>query len=827
MQLYGTSYLFVRIALTGQQTVQPAIKSKLHRQRPRWQRLTISAGAGLVLLLGGALGKAALSQAAPHFLDHLPGWLASLYGAPWWMQVLITLGLGALAFGVAWVLLAERQRQQTEGEEQTEQEHAAQSKLLREEVGTHVQTMDEHLVSGFKEVAGLLKQPPAPSTKETPPNVSAPSGLPRAVAFIGREQTLASLMADLRQGRAVGVFALFGMGGVGKTALAAEAVAQLSGDMQTFPGGTAWVPCEDAQGAAGLNEVWVRVARALNLSQVAAMPDEAQRRAALQMALMEGPLRLLALDNVDGLKVEELLETLMIQGHTVLLLTARQKVAPHRLHVLELAPLEPPDARALFLRRLHENDPARPTPVDETDLDGLLELVGGLPLAIELSAAYAGEQGLPLWSVRQEVERDGIHAEAFKDLASPAARRALSACFDRSWRRLNERQQQLFAGLSLLEGPSFPRAAALALAEPAAKGTGRKEPASIPAGDLARLLTSSLVERLPNERLRLHPLLRDYAVARLTTLPAEQVESLGAAVLVFWLAYIEAHPGYEGMDTLEVEAPGLLSAVAWAHNHALHSMVLNLASKLSRFWFARSRIDDAKKALPWALEAAQALNDLEAERWATHEQAELDRRLGQLKEARAGFDRTLELAHMLSNPAAEEIALHQIALLDVRTGRLTEARAGYERALALARQLGDLAAEQQELHGLAVLDARTGHLDEARTGHERALALARQISDPVAEAEELRNIGAFIGQRGEPERGRTLIKQSLTICEKLGDVNSIGECFQFLAWIDEKELSMRKQAIQYYREALRCFEQVQSPSAEDVRVELRRLGEQA
>ena len=84
----------------------------------------------------------------------------------------------------------------------------------------------------------------------------------------------------------------------------------------------------------------------------------------------------------------------------------------------------------------------------------------------------------------------------------------------------------------------------------------------------------------------------------------------------------------------------------------------------------------------------------------------------------------------LGDLAAEREEVHSLAVLDRQMGRLAEARAGYERALALARQLGDRQPSGTEVHGLAVLDEQTGRLAEARAGYERALALARQLGDP-------------------------------------------------------------------------------------------------
>ena len=243
----------------------------------------------------------------------------------------------------------------------------------------------------------------------------APAGLPRAVSLVGRDGALAELMAKLRAGDAMGVFAVQGMGGIGKTALAAEVVARLAEDQSAFPGGAAWIACEGLEGEAGLAEVWARVARALGHEPVAALADAQARRAGLAAALAQQKRLLLALDNVEpGLDADALLDTLAVRGHTALLLTARQQIAPHRLRAIELPPLPPPEGASLFRERLGQIDAARPNAQDEPAIPNLLAAVGGLPLAIELTAAYAGMQRLAL---EQRAARGGAGRPARRRLS--------------------------------------------------------------------------------------------------------------------------------------------------------------------------------------------------------------------------------------------------------------------------------------------------------------------------------------------------------------------------------------------------------------------------
>ncbi|HEX6798449.1 MAG TPA: NB-ARC domain-containing protein [Ktedonobacterales bacterium] len=612
--------------------------------------------------------------------------------------------------------------------------------------------------------------------------------MPRHGALVGRADLLPGLLQRLTAGDDIGIFALGGIGGVGKTALAVAAVSDLADDAQTFPGGVIWIPCTDQIGETGLNTLVERIARDLRLEDVLAETDLSARRQTLAAALASRPRTLLALDNVEpGLDAEAALAILIAPGHTTLLLTARDHIAQGHLRTIDVSPLPPDDAEALFARRLaQDTGDARPSEAERAEIAPLVAAVERLPLAIELLAAYAVRQNMSLARLRTDLAAEGINAAAFRTDPN----RTLMKTFDRSWRVLALRQQALFAGLSLLAGASFPREAALALAlAAAAQTTADTDPAKPdPEADLDALVRARLVEPLEGGRLRLHQMLREYAVHQLAdpaVTPAAVAYALRDAALAYWLAYAQAHPSYEGIDALEAEDEGLMGAAVLAHAHQQHTTLLALAHALSMYWEVRARVASERMVYPWALEAARAIHDETEERW----------------------------------------ALHQNALTDAQAGLIDSAQAQLQEALALARRLGDPRAERAELHGLAVLLAQTGHPAEAQAQYQEALALARRLDDPRALATELRNLGIFIGQRDEPERGRAMIEEALEICTELGAVRETGKCHQFLAWLDRDE-DNRAGMIAHYREALRLFTQVHSPVADEVRAALRALGEE-
>jgi hypothetical protein len=228
-------------------------------------------------------------------------------------------------------------------------------------------------------------------------------------------------------------------------------------------------------------------------------------------------------------------------------------------------------------------------------------------LHIELRAAQAGDQGLPLEELLHDVEEH--HIVVTKQLL------ALYASFDRSLNARSPLQQRLFAGLSLFAGDSFPRDGALALAVAARTGIRQTTQAK---DDVEALVTAALVKSLPDKRLRLHALLRDYAARRFKKCSQANKRRLGEAMFDYWLDYAQQHSTPEWFNALEAESAGLLGALAWAHEQEQHQRLLALVKILAKAWRMRGRRTEEIQMLHWTEQAAQALDDAQAVRWALH-----------------------------------------------------------------------------------------------------------------------------------------------------------------------------------------------------------------
>lgn len=252
------------------------------------------------------------------------------------------------------------------------------------------------------DLAGFLRDlAKTPSARPSTLRVSAAAGggvaaLPAPPVTVGREEQIAEVVAGLLAEPARPVL-LQGAPGIGKTNLTLAALHQP--EVVGRFGQRRWMArCETVETAAGLAG---EIAATVGVPPGGDVVDGV-------LALLSMAPAVLALDNLetpweqDTLAVEELLGRLAAAAGTALIASIRGSVRPSGVRwaqPTQLQPLELPFARRLFTS-------LAPAGFDTPALDGLLEEMGGIPLAVELLAYAAdGEPDLEHLAERWKNER--------------------------------------------------------------------------------------------------------------------------------------------------------------------------------------------------------------------------------------------------------------------------------------------------------------------------------------------------------------------------------------------------------------------------------------
>ncbi|MET9337077.1 BTAD domain-containing putative transcriptional regulator [Nonomuraea sp. NPDC003804] len=333
---------------------------------------------------------------------------------------------------------------------------------------------------------------------------AARRGLPRPLTrLIGREAEVERVSAKLRD-REVRLLTLTGPGGVGKTRLAV-AVAERT-DCEVLFVSFAGVRSPDARAAAtsGTDVVVTTLAEAAGVDLTPPRPARD-----LLLAAVRHRNLVLVLDNLEHLPgMAPLAGAILAVAPAVrILATSRRRLGICAEHVHEVPVLRGAAARALFVERARNLDP-RIDP-DARSLDRICGAVGGLPLAVELAAtltrAMTCEEIADQLEAHSPPERAAEAPAALLVHPAPAAaarHASMQHVFDTSWQLLTTCEQRALAAVSVFAG-GFTLAAGIAVAATTVLA-------------IARLTDHSLVRRDDDGRYRVHELVRQCAVARLT-----------------------------------------------------------------------------------------------------------------------------------------------------------------------------------------------------------------------------------------------------------------------------------------------------------------------
>jgi len=304
------------------------------------------------------------------------------------------------------------------------------------------------------------------------------------------------IRAALAGGTALSFVGFRGMGGIGKTAVAAALAERLAADGRLFPGGVLWANLLD-RAPEDVAREWVRDLG----GDVSGLSPEQCLTRFHELAAARRPL--VVLDNVprgggDGPAARLLVRA---RGVATLLTTRFREAVPAGVPVREVEALPPGEAADLL--RTHVGGAVE---AERASAEAVLEQCGRLPLFVNVAGRAVANGYYSLAEYAGALRQRGLSALADEDEKA-------AAVFDLSWRFVSEPAREVFAALALAPGDDVgPNLVTAWLRQGGAEGGGNR-----PARLLADLANAALL--IPTDerarRYRYHDRVRDYALGKL------------------------------------------------------------------------------------------------------------------------------------------------------------------------------------------------------------------------------------------------------------------------------------------------------------------------
>jgi predicted ATPase/Tfp pilus assembly protein PilF len=715
------------------------------------------------------------------------------------------------------------------------------------------------MVSGFRSRFAT----PTPASAATPRH-----NLPnQPTAFVGRVGELADI-AERLNNPACRLLTLIGPGGIGKTRLALQAA---EAEISNYANGVFFVSLAPLRSADSLVPT---IAEAIGFSFYRGDdPDDIGPNPRQQLLdYLQEKQMLLVMDNFEHLLegVQVIDDILNAALGIKMLTTSRERLNLQGEWVVQVegmpfpAETEPDvsgtgargySAVQLFLSNAQRIESSFAlNEENESAVIRICRLVGGMPLGIELAAAWV--QMLSPNEIINEIETNFDFLETTMRNV-PERHRSVRAVFEYSWKLLQPPERDFMGKLSVFRG-GFTREAASFIA---ANGQPVQ---SLPL--LSSLVGKSLLKRGADGRYQLHELLRQFSAEKLAS-PSNHrlLKEDGKDTADSYVR--EAHSRYylnrlverkfdlngrkqrAALDELETEIENVREGWRWAVTNCQTDAIAEAQQGLANFYWAENWLEEGAELFGQAAnnliqngirdrllilrlqtneagyrlingENEQAVKQFKAvlsEFEALDSPSDVANVLSWLGAAKGGEGkldeaidfqtRSLEIYRTLGDDNGVAAALAQLGFIANEQGHYQKAIEVQKEALALRRKTGFQTAIIGLLSNLGFVAYRQGEMEIAREYAEEALALNQLLENQAGISTAIRQLGMIAGLAGKYELAHEKYLETLTINRELGNPSAIANSYINLSHITYK-MGNYADSERYARELLKIADKI-------------------
>lgn len=622
-----------------------------------------------------------------------------------------------------------------------------------------------------------------PPAQPTPP--------PPLANFVGRTVELETISQSLTVDASTKSIVLYGMSGVGKTAIALEIANR---GKANFPGGIFWGAFHDHAGnPRPLLHTWYRACTG-ELPTEIALPSLAEHMRNLFAARISTSGAILVVcDHVrrDWFDALQLIATLLTDGAS-LLVTMQEKELAYTCagQAIGIAPFEAQEA--IELLSIHIGQEAINKEQEATSQ--LLATIGYHPLATNI----AGKRlKLQLQKPGSTIAKfcDNLLQNPFKELVLPGLP-TLDSLLSSTFDSLPHYLQDVFCciGVFLTSPVTVAGIAAIANLDHAAAEAA-----------LDKLVSAALIDWTKEPlKYAIHPLLSRYAQARLEM--QSNVAMRRENHTKFCLDFVRENAKLDANchQRLAYMLPDTLAVFDFLQARQCHEQIVELADLLytqSLFLDVRSYSEEAELLLIAAVASCHILQDQLREGRHLSNLGNVYFDMGNLEQAFSHYKKAQQCAIAVGDRQLELDVLIGLGRGYQVVGDLNAALACFQNALLSANDLKARRSQAVLLGNLGNTYQALAQIDNAIECYHQSQAITQEIGDRRNEGVTFGNLASLYRQTNQIDKAIDYYKQALTIANAVGDNRQKG------AWLGHlgdayADLGQWQQAIAYYEQAL-------------------------
>lgn len=579
--------------------------------------------------------------------------------------------------------------------------------------------------------------------------------------LIGREKLFNQLKKSLMSDDNVGLFALNGLPGVGKTALAIR-LAHDSEIRQHFPDGILWAGLGCEPDVLALLSAW-GAALSIPADEMAGFSDVMSRSQAFLRAISTRRMLLV----VDDAWESGLAAAFRVGGpNCAYLVTTREPTVAldiaGRAYTYTVPELNQEHGSQLLKQFAYEV-----VTKEESAARSLVQTVGGLPLALILMGKYLqvpSSRRNPrrirraLNELQQSENRFKLIEKQSTRLSNPSLGRGVSlsllSCIGVSAESLDEEARRALYALSVFppKPNTFNEEAALAVcaASPVALDT---------------LSDAGLLENSGLTRYTLHQTIADYA---LITSTAKARQKAACRMVNFFVNLVTTHQ--REYMVLDKELDNILTALSFAHESDMKAALLAGANASFSFFEVRGLYQQAERHLRRAEQAARDINQIDGLVLVLSNLGHLANKQGPSSLAQKLYQEALNLARRTENELQIGSLLTSLGALAYRRADYEQAKAYYNQGMDVAQQAGDESRIVALLTNLGLVAVGEGFYKQAGKHYQQALQLAVSLDLEKRTLIILhQNLGDLMLKRGNYEQAKKYCQEGLAVACQTGD----------------------------------------------------------